>query len=41
MIGHYGDSVIPSSPLLQQYHYNISDEFVARDWKMYMIDLFL
>lgn len=41
MIGHTVESVIPSCPLLQEYRYNISDEIVAPDWKIYMIDLFL
>ena len=41
VIGHDVSTDIPACPLLEDYHYKISDEIVNKGWKLYIIDLFL
>lgn len=40
-IGHHVSTVIPACPLLENYHCKINDYFVDKDWKLYIIDLFV
>ena len=41
IIGHDESTNIPACPLLENYHYSISDEIVTKGHKLYSIDLFL
>lgn len=41
LISHDESTTIPACPLLEEYHYNISDEIVREGWKLFIIDLFL
>lgn len=41
VIGHDVSTDVPECPLLENYHYNISDEIVTKGWKLYIIDLFV
>lgn len=41
IIVHDATTTIPACPLLEKSHYNISEEFVDKGWKMCIIDLFL
>ena len=41
VIGHDVSTDIPKCPLLENYHYKISDDIVTKNWKLYIIDLFV
>lgn len=41
IIGHDESINIPVCPLLEKYHYEISDHIVIRDRRIYIIQLFL
>ena len=41
IIGHHESTNIPACPLLENYHYKISDDFVTKEWKLYIIYFFV
>lgn len=41
ILSHDESKNIPACPLLENYHYEISDEIVTKGHKLYTIDLFL